>query len=343
MRSVHYLGHLLSGADIEAVPEKLKALKEMAEPDCAKGVKIYLGFVGYYRKFIPKYSDIAKPLTELAKLDVPFVWTDRCQKSFELLKECLLKEPILVYPDTDKPYTLYTDASKYSWAGVLTQRYVHELEGKEKEVFHPITYLSGLFRGSQLNWATLTKEAYAIYICVRKLDYYLAGAQTTLRSDHLPLKKFLKQRTGNSKVNNWALSMEEYDITFEYIKGIKNTLADAMSRLVHIDPTFQLTPEPEGFEFGELKVEEDELDEVDVQNEEKSNRQEKSGKGEFQITVKEDDKEPIPEIQLTWNMPAKDIAKIQRRDEFCKRIIEESQTRKRKTSDRYHMHNGLLH
>ena len=88
-------------------------------------------------------------------------------------------------------------------------------------------------------------------MCVKKLDCYLAGTQTTLRSDHLPLKKFLKQRTGNAKVNNWALSLEEYNITFEYIKGIKNTSADARSRLVHIDPTSRLDPEPEGFEFGE--------------------------------------------------------------------------------------------
>ena len=186
---VQYLGHLLSGAGIEPVPEKLQALREMAEPDCAKGVKIYLGFVGYYRKFIPKYSDITKPLTELTKLHVPFIWTEKCQKFFELLKEYLLKEPILVYPDTKNPYTLYTDASKYAWAGVLTQRYVHEIEGKEKEIYHLVTYLSALFRGSQLNWATLTKEAYAIYMCIKKLDYYLAAAQTTLRSDHLPLKK----------------------------------------------------------------------------------------------------------------------------------------------------------
>ena len=171
---------------------------------------------------------------------------------------------------------------------MLTQRYVHEIEGKEKEIYHLVTYLSGLFRGSQLNWATVTKEAYAIYMCVKKLDYYLAGAQTTLRSDHLPLKKFLRQRTGNSKVNNWALSLEEYEITFEYIKGIKNTLADAMIRLVHIDPTSQLEPEPEGFEFGELKVEEEELDEVEVQNGEKQITKEKSGKEKFQITVKEE-------------------------------------------------------
>ena len=340
---VQYLGHLLSGAGIEPVPEKLQALREMIEPDCAKGVKIYLGFVGYYRKFIPKYSDIAKPLTELTKLDIPFVWTDQCQKAFELLKEYLLKEPILVYPDTSKPYTLYTDASKYAWAGVLTQKYIHMIEGKEKEIYHPVTYLSGLFRGSQLNWATLTKEAYAIFMCVKKLDYYLAGAQTTLRSDHLPLKKFLKQKTGNSKVNNWALSLEEYEITFEYIKGIKNTLADAMSRLVQIDPTTRLSPEPEGFEFGELKVDEDEMSEIELQNQDEQQSKGKLGRKGFEISVKEDDKEPIPEIQLTWNMPDKDIAKVQRQDEFCRKTIEEIQRRKRKTSDKYHMHNGLLH
>ena len=193
---------------------------------------------------------------------------------------------------------------------------------------------------SQLNWATLTKEAYASYMCVKKLDYYLAGAQTTLRSDHLPPKKFLRQRTGNSKVNNWSLSLEEYEITFEYIK---NTLADAMSRLVHIDPTSQLEPEPEGFEFGELKVDEEELDEVEVQKGERPLTQENSGKGEFQITVKDDDKEPIPEIQLGWNMTDKDIAKIQRKDEFCRKTIEEIQKHRRKTSDKNHMYNGLLH
>ena len=224
---------------------------------------------------------------------------------------------------------------------MLTKRYVHEIERKEKKIYHPVTYLSGLFRGSQLNWATLTKEAYAIYMYVKKLDYYLAGAQTTLRSDYLPLKKFLKQRTGNSKVNNWALCLEEYAITFEFIKGIKNTLADAMSRLVHIDPSSQLEPEPEGFKFGELKVDEEDLDEVEVQSGEKQPTKEKSEKGKFQITVKDDDKEPIPEIQLGWNMSDKDIAKIQRQDEFCNKTIEEIQKRKRETPDKYHKCNGL--
>ena len=96
--------------------------------------------------------------------------------------------------------------------------------------------MSGLFRGSQMNWACLTKEAYAIYMSIKKLAYYLEDTDITLRSDHLALKKFLVKNTLNSKVNNWAIEILPFHITFEYIKGIKNTLANTMSRLINIDP-----------------------------------------------------------------------------------------------------------
>ena len=109
---------------------------------------------------------------------------------------------------------LYTDASKYAWSCVLTQEYEHEIEGKIKKIHHPITYASGLFKGSQINWATLTKEAYAIYRSVRKLTYYLEDADVLLRSDHLPLKKFLEKNTLNSKVNNWAVEISPFQDTF---------------------------------------------------------------------------------------------------------------------------------
>ena len=110
--------------------------------------------------------------------------------------------------------------------------------------------MSGLFKSSQLNWACLTKEAYAIYMSVRKLAYYLEDADITLQSDHLPLRKFLAKNTLNSKVNNWAIEISPFRIQFEYIKGIKNTLADTISCLINIDPTVQQPPEEEGYEFG---------------------------------------------------------------------------------------------
>ena len=96
--------------------------------------------------------------------------------------------------------------------------------------------MSGFFRGSKLNWTCLTKEAYVIYMSIKKLTYYLEDADVTLRSDHLHLKKFLAKTTLNSKVNNWAIEILPFRITFEYIKGIKNTLADTLSRLIEIDP-----------------------------------------------------------------------------------------------------------
>ena len=79
-----------------------------------------------------------------------------------------MTEPILTYPDPNLPYVLFTDASKYTWACVLTQEKTHMTEGKEIKILHPITYMSGLFRGSQNNWACLTKEAYAIYMSIKK-------------------------------------------------------------------------------------------------------------------------------------------------------------------------------
>ena len=156
--------------------------------------------------------------------------------------------PILRYPNPQASYTLYTDASKYAYAGVLTQH--------NDGVDHPITYISGLFRGSQLNWATLKKEAYAIYMSIKKLSFYIDTAKTTVRSDHLPLKKFLEKNTMNSKVNNWAVELESQNITFEYIPGIKNTLADTLSRLIDIDKNIRLQPEEEGKEFGYFPFEE---------------------------------------------------------------------------------------
>ena len=114
------------------------------------------------------------------------------------------------------------------------QPYTEEAEGKVVTVHHPVTYMSGLFRGSQLNWAALTKEAYAICMSIKKLSFYITDVEITLRSDHLPLKKFLLKNMLNSKVNNWAVELETFNIHFEHISGILNTLADTLSRIVKI-------------------------------------------------------------------------------------------------------------
>ena len=205
---IHYLGHLISPEGISPLPNKLDSIKHMPEPNSAKEIKQFLGLTGSYRKFVPRFADISRPLTTLTKKDTKFKWTSACQKSFELLKEALCGEPVLKYADTSKPYTLYTDASKYGWAGILTQPHITTIDGKSTTTDHPVAFVSGLFRGSQLNWAALMKEAFAIYMSVKKLSFYLTDAQILLRSDHKPLEKFLLKNMLNSKVNNWAMELK---------------------------------------------------------------------------------------------------------------------------------------
>ena len=172
-----------------------------------------------------------------------------------MLKDTLVSAPILKYPDTSKPYTIFTDASKYGWARVLTQEHTLVLNGKETTTKHPVAYVSGLFCGSQLNWAAMTKEVYAIYMTIKKSTFYITGHDVTLRSDHLPLNKFLKQMTLNNTVNNWAMEIESFKIKFVHIAGKDNILADTLSRLIDINPDVELQPELKDYEFGHYAFE----------------------------------------------------------------------------------------
>ena len=248
--NLSYLGHMISEEGISPMPEKLESIRKMPAPRNAKEIKQFLGLAGYYRKFVPRFSDLSRPLTKLTRKDTPFIWANECERSFQLLKDALCEQPILRHPQPEMPYTLFTDASKYAWAGVLTQKHTTEVDGEQVTTDHPVAYVSGLFRGSQLNWAALTKEAYAIYMSVKKFSFYLTDALVTLRSDHLPLRKFLEKNTLNAKVNNWAVELETYRIRFSYIKGKANVLADVLSRLIDIDPEVKNEPEEPGHEFG---------------------------------------------------------------------------------------------
>ena len=325
---VQYLGHYISGQGLEQVPEKLEALVKMPPPKDVTGVRKFLGFVGYYRKFIQRYSDVARPLTNLTRKDTPL-----CQEAFEMLKGFLLEEPVLKYPNLDQLYVLYTDASKYAWAGVLTQAYRHAVDGVEKEIHHPVTYVSGLFRGPQINWVALVKEAYAIYMATRKLHYYISNSDTTICSDHMPLHRFLLKNTKNMTVNNWAVSIEDYQLIFEYIKGVKNTLADTMSHLVQLDPDVALPPEPDGQQFGKPMQG---GEETDVDND---------YPGEQVVEgLKVEPKEgPMGDITLpTWGLKDAYLKVAQSKDALCQRIFAQAAKNGEKAIHPYYVEQGIL-
>ena len=155
-RQIQYLRHLISSDGIQPLPEKLESIKNMPAPRSPKEVKQFLGLAGYYHTFVPQFSDLSRPLTRLTRKDALFEWAKECQAYFELLKEALCTHPILWCTDPERPYVLFTDVSKYRWAGVLTQPYeeINELTPlnantdatlKKSVVHHPVTYISGLF------------------------------------------------------------------------------------------------------------------------------------------------------------------------------------------------------
>ena len=130
---IEYLGHLISESGIEQMPDKLSAIKDMPVPRSPKEIKQFLGLVGYYRKFIPRFSDVAKPLTRLTRHNTLFQWSGKCDFTFQSLKNALCTKPVLKFPDPQKLYILFTDPSKYAWAGILTQPYTKETEGKTEQ------------------------------------------------------------------------------------------------------------------------------------------------------------------------------------------------------------------
>ena len=92
---IYYLGHLISEDGISPLLDKLDSIKNMPALKCTKEIKQFLGLTGYYRKFVPRFADISRPLTRLTRKETTFNWTPECQKSFELLKSYLCGEPIL--------------------------------------------------------------------------------------------------------------------------------------------------------------------------------------------------------------------------------------------------------
>ena len=178
-----------------------------------------------------------------------------------------------------------------------------------------------------MNWAALTKEAFAIYSSIKKLSYYLEDAEIILRSDHLPLKKFLQKNTLYTKVNNWAVEISPSQIEFEYIKGIKNTLADTMSRLIQIDLNAKLCPEQEGYEFGYHASEDMEPVRCEVQ--------------EIK-TSQLNDPIPLPQEEIKLPLSDEKLQAFQAEDKFCKDISNKLQQGQLQDKNPYYIEDGVL-
>jgi len=225
---VKFLGHILSEEGVEPNDEKLEAIKSYPTPKTMKEVRGFLGVTGYYRRFVEKYADIAKPLYNLTKKNVPFVWSSECENAFQTLKNALIGGKILAFPDFSKKFVLATDASNIGVGACLSQ----EHDG----VLKPVGYAGRGFTAAELNYHTTDKELLAVVFGVQQFKIYLIGAHFELHTDHAALRQILTTKNLEGRQARWVTFLQGFNFTPIYIKGKENIVPDALSRR-HYDVT----------------------------------------------------------------------------------------------------------
>ena len=221
-RQITYLGHVISEDGVKPDPRKIEAVKNFPVPKRRKNIKQFVGLVGYYRRFIPDFARIAKPLNSLLKEGVPFQWTDSQQIAFETLRDIICSEPLLQYPDFTKPFVVTTDASNYALGAVLSQGEI----GQDL----PIAYASRTLKDAEVRYFTTEKKLLAIVFAVQHFRPYLYGRKFLLVTDHRPLVWLHNLKDPNSRLGRWKIKLSEYDYTIVYKPGKINSNADALSR-----------------------------------------------------------------------------------------------------------------
>ncbi|XP_044133676.1 uncharacterized protein LOC122926366, partial [Bufo gargarizans] len=203
MAEVQYLGHRVGCGKQRPEPAKIEAVANWPTPHTKTQVMAFLGTAGYYRRFVPDYSALAKPLTDLTKKKLPrqVLWSPECEVAFQALKTALVNAPVLVTPDPNKRFIVHTDASMFGLGAVLSQ--IGEDGGE-----HPVAYLSRKLLPREVSYATIEKECLALVWALKKLTPYLYGRAFTLITDHNPLVWLNRVSGDNARLLRWSLALQ---------------------------------------------------------------------------------------------------------------------------------------
>uniref|UniRef100_A0A8C1TWC8 ribonuclease H n=1 Tax=Cyprinus carpio TaxID=7962 RepID=A0A8C1TWC8_CYPCA len=219
-----YLGYVLGHGVIRPQVGKVEAIKNAERPVTKKQVRSFLGLVGWYRRFIPNFSERAFTLTDLTKKDKPnkVNWTQDCERAFQDLKNSLCTEPVLKSTDFEKTFTVQTDASEHGLGAVLLQEGQGQLQ--------PIAYISRKLLPRESRYSTVEKECLAIKWALDALRYYLVGRKFILETDHRALAWLGRMRDTNARITRWFLAIQPFDFEILYKAGSQNCAADYLSR-----------------------------------------------------------------------------------------------------------------
>ena len=223
---IEYLGLIISHNSVSMDPKKVKDVVEWPRPEDKRDVQSFLGFANFYRRFIEDFSKIARPLFDLTKKDVEFVWSEACEDAFVGLKRAITSAPVLVLANDRQPFRIKADSSDYATGGVLLQL------SEEDDKYHPVAFMSKSLTPVQRNYDVHDKELLAIIRCLEEWRYLLEGARHPVEiwTDHRNLTYFREARDLNRRQARWALYLTRFDYTLEHRPGSSMGEPDALSR-----------------------------------------------------------------------------------------------------------------
>lgn len=223
MRKIEYLGFIIDEHGYLPNTIKVDCINKYPTPTNVTELQRYLGMCNYYRKFIRNYAQIAKPLYNLLRKEVTFVWNSACTESFNILKQSLSNPPVLIFPNFKHTFIVTTDASSIAVGGVLSQG---DLPNDR-----PIQFISKVLNKTQQNYSTIERELYAIVFAVDSFRHYIYGFEFIIYTDHRPLVYLFNLKNPSSKLFRWRLLLSEYRFKIVYKQGSQNVVADALSRI----------------------------------------------------------------------------------------------------------------
>jgi len=231
LRRVPYLGHILSENGIEVDPSKVSKVQEFPRPTSVHQLRQFLGLCNFYRRFVKDYAKIASPLTNLFRNGVSFHWTDQCEAAFQALRNALAATPALAFPRLNDRFILHVDASRQGVGYILSQL------DETGTLDRPIEYGGRSLTAAEKKYSITDLEGLSLVLAVRAFHPYLAGSSFTVYTDHISLQWLQSIRASTQgRLARWSLLLQGYDFTICYKPGLKNTAADALSRMEHGDP-----------------------------------------------------------------------------------------------------------
>jgi transposase InsO family protein len=225
---IEYLGYWITREGIQPQPKKVEAIVQLKPPKTKRQLRHFLGMVNYYRDMWRRRSHMLAPLTSMVSKDAKFKWTQDHQKAFDEIKTVISRETLLAYPDFKKDFHIYTDASDFQLGAVIMQD------------DRPLAFYSRKMNQAQKRYTTGEQELLSIVETLKEFKNILLGQKLIVHTDH---QNLLYQKMSTDRIIRWRLLLEEFGATFEHVKGEKNVVADALSRLdADFEQEFDSTP-----------------------------------------------------------------------------------------------------